>query len=276
MKTPLLILLSLLFARLAFAAEFSKGDAVTLTRDEPLYFKDSVYRQGSKGETFTVHSHSAEKHKVFVVTKDDKGQPIGLNVNDDALAVGSVPAPPSSSPASPKQNERQQSQARRSLKPPPISMDVKETGTAKLKTVDWSTSYGSYDVAYYRDKDISVEVRNVGREPVKAVVTVYLVGKSLATDGRHILSRRALPFDLRPISTETQSMRSEGVDSSILNLSALGERWVSGSKLEGWMAVAIIDGQIVLSRASTPTLVRIAEGDELAKLVADFEKHEKE
>lgn len=102
MKTPLLLISLLIFARLAFAAEFSKGDTVTLTRDEPLYFKDAVHRQGTKGETFTVHSHNADAHKVFVVTKDAKGQPIGLNINEDAFASALTP-PAFPSPAG--QNE---------------------------------------------------------------------------------------------------------------------------------------------------------------------------
>lgn len=86
MKTSLLLISLLILARLAFAADFSKGDTVTLTRNEPLYFKNAVHRQGTKGETFTVNSHNAATHKVFVVTKDDKGQPIGLGINEDALA----------------------------------------------------------------------------------------------------------------------------------------------------------------------------------------------
>lgn len=155
-------------------------------------------------------------------------------------------------------------------------MEVKETGTAKFTTRNWETSYGSYNIEYYRDKDISVEVVNVGRIPVKAVVTVYLIGKSLADEERHILSLRTFPFDLAPISSQTQSMRSEGVKSGVLNLSALGEQWVSGSKLEGWITMAESDGQILITKGSTPTLERIAAGQDMEKLIAEFEKNEKE
>jgi hypothetical protein len=79
---------------MAFAADFSKGDVVALTQDEPLYFKDAIYRQGSKGETFTVYSQNAATEKVFVVTKDDKGGVIALNLSKDALAlIRSAPRP---------------------------------------------------------------------------------------------------------------------------------------------------------------------------------------
>lgn len=89
----------------ANGADFKQGDGVTLMRDEPLYFKNAVYRQGSKGEKFTVYSQNAATHKVFLLTKDDKGQPIALNISEDALAVLKKTAPkasPSTTPVWPK------------------------------------------------------------------------------------------------------------------------------------------------------------------------------
>jgi hypothetical protein len=66
---------------------FSKDDLVTLTRDEPLYFNNTVHRNGRNGEVFTVYSHNLTTHKVFVLTKDSTGKTIALSVKDDALAI---------------------------------------------------------------------------------------------------------------------------------------------------------------------------------------------
>ena len=82
------IILILAFASSVFGADLPKGGSVTLIRDEPLYFKGSVYRQGKKGETFTVYSQDAGSKRVFFITKDAQGQMIALNVTDDALVLG--------------------------------------------------------------------------------------------------------------------------------------------------------------------------------------------
>jgi hypothetical protein len=81
-------ILIMAFALSVFGADLPKGGTVTLIRDEPLYFKGSVYRQGKKGETFTVYSQDAGSKRVFFITKDAQGQMIALNVADDALVLG--------------------------------------------------------------------------------------------------------------------------------------------------------------------------------------------
>jgi hypothetical protein len=81
------VILILAFVSSVLAADLPKGGTVTLIRDEPLYFKGAVYRQGKKGETFTVYSQDAGSKKVFFITKDAQGQLIALNVADDALVL---------------------------------------------------------------------------------------------------------------------------------------------------------------------------------------------
>jgi hypothetical protein len=90
------------------AADFTKGETVRLSRDIPLLFNNTVYREASKGERFTVYLYNPAKQRIYVLTKNPQGQTIALNIAEDALiADNSTPAPqaPSSTPA-PVSNEK--------------------------------------------------------------------------------------------------------------------------------------------------------------------------
>ena len=80
-------LLAGFYALVLHAGQFEKGDQVILLRDEPLYFKENLNRQGTKGERFTVYAQDPASHKVYVSVIDSSGQQIALNIADDALAL---------------------------------------------------------------------------------------------------------------------------------------------------------------------------------------------
>ncbi|MEI7819910.1 MAG: hypothetical protein WCK55_03260 [Verrucomicrobiota bacterium] len=69
------------------AASCSPGDEITLTRDEPLLFREQVFRQGRKGEKFTVLPHRPDTQKIFVSAKDKAGKQIALSVPEEAVAL---------------------------------------------------------------------------------------------------------------------------------------------------------------------------------------------
>lgn len=74
-------------------AQFVPDDEIELTRDEPLLFNSSVYRQGRKGEKFRVADYRPATRKVFIFSTDAKGKAFALNVPDAAVAlVGKDPA----------------------------------------------------------------------------------------------------------------------------------------------------------------------------------------
>jgi len=68
------------------AAKYSQGDEITLTRDEPLLFREQVFRRGKAGEKFTVLAHRADTKKVIVSATDKTGKQIALSVPEEAVA----------------------------------------------------------------------------------------------------------------------------------------------------------------------------------------------
>lgn len=98
MKKCLGVLIGVLIASLCADAEFSKGEVIELTQDAPLLFKQVATRLGKKGERFTVLLDQPAEHRVYVLSRDAKGQEIALSVAEDSVA--SVQNPPLAEPKS--------------------------------------------------------------------------------------------------------------------------------------------------------------------------------
>ncbi len=58
-----------------------------MTRDEPLFFNASVFKQGKKGERFWVAEHRIQEKRVYVFSKDASDQTIALNISEQAVEV---------------------------------------------------------------------------------------------------------------------------------------------------------------------------------------------
>ena len=67
------------------SAQFAPEDEVRLRRDEPLHFKDSVYRQGKAGEVFKVAKYDRTRGSVFLFAYGSDGMPFALRCADSAL-----------------------------------------------------------------------------------------------------------------------------------------------------------------------------------------------
>jgi TPR repeat protein len=71
-------------------AAYSPGDEITLTRDEPMLFRDKVFRRGRAGEEFAVLTHRADLKKVFLSATDQAGRQIAISVPEDAVVLAPV------------------------------------------------------------------------------------------------------------------------------------------------------------------------------------------
>jgi len=72
---------------LPVAAQFAKDDEVQLKQDEPLSFNNSTYREGHKGEIFTVLAYRSDTRKLYLLATDSVGKPIALSVADSAVMI---------------------------------------------------------------------------------------------------------------------------------------------------------------------------------------------
>lgn len=65
--------------------QFAAEDEVRLRRDEPLRFKDSVFRDGKIGETFKVVRYDRAAGRVYLLAFGSDGKPFALQCSDEAL-----------------------------------------------------------------------------------------------------------------------------------------------------------------------------------------------
>lgn len=66
-------------------AQFAPEDEVRLRRDEPLRFKDAVFRGGKTGETFKVMRYDRAAGIVYLLAFGSDGKPFALHCADSAL-----------------------------------------------------------------------------------------------------------------------------------------------------------------------------------------------
>ncbi len=66
-------------------AQFAAEDEVRLRRDEPLRFKDGVFRDGKAGETFKVMRYDRAAGRVYLLAFGSDGKPFALHCADAAL-----------------------------------------------------------------------------------------------------------------------------------------------------------------------------------------------
>ncbi len=66
-------------------AQFAAEDEVRLRRDEPLHFKEGVFRTGKIGETFKVMRYDRAAGRVYLLAFGSDGKPFALHCADSAL-----------------------------------------------------------------------------------------------------------------------------------------------------------------------------------------------
>ena len=84
-RAILLAVVALLCALATLIAQFAAEDEVRLRRDEPLRFKDGVFREGKAGETFKVVRYDRAAGRVYLLARDSEGKPFALHCADAAL-----------------------------------------------------------------------------------------------------------------------------------------------------------------------------------------------
>jgi len=157
-----------------------------------------------------------------------------------------------------------------------LSLEAKEVGTGISTQRNWETDYGSYDRDYRKRKQISITVRDLSRKAPPLVAQVYFIARPLNGAPRFIYSQSALPVDLAGRIEATAAIAAPDLKSSVQNYAALGRKYVAGADIDGWIVVGEVNGQPFGIRASSQTLLEIAQGnprqrESLAGLIREYE-----
>jgi hypothetical protein len=107
---------------------------------------------------------------------------------------------------------------------------------------------------------------------------VYFIARPVFNSNlRFIYDRKEFSPEFRGRIDVTGPVDAEDLHSRIRNFAALGERYGSGADMDGWIVVGKFEGLIFDIRASSQTLLEIAQGNRrqvqnLAQMIPDYDK----
>ena len=161
-------------------------------------------------------------------------------------------------------------------KPSSLSLEAKEVATAVNTQHHWKTDYGSYDRDQQKRTAIEVTVRDFSRKSPPSIARVYFIGRPLRGGNRFIYAQRDLPITFNGNIDVTVRVDAPNLNSSVLNLAALRERYVSGAEIEGWVVVGEMNGQAFQAKASRQPLLdlllRRNHPESLPAMIAEYDK----
>lgn len=149
-------------------------------------------------------------------------------------------------------------------------LDAHETSTGQNTDHNWETNWGSYDRTYSQDKRIVIAVHDVRRNSAVCTIDVYFVAKALVDGELYIYGHQPLRLTVNQGIEARTEIAAPALGSRVLNLEMLGEKYVAGGQIEGWIVTAKIAGQPFGSKASSGPLT----GD-TDRLIAEYEERMK-
>jgi hypothetical protein len=151
-----------------------------------------------------------------------------------------------------------------------FSLSAHESGSQGHHDDTWRTDYGSYDQTTTHGKRVKVSVRDVGGHSAVCTIHVYFVARSLAKNMHFIYSDQERQLVINGRIEDSIELDAPPITSRVLNLQALGEQYVSGLEMEGWIATGSIDGQVFGMHASNG-----AVGSDASTLIDEFQNRPK-
>ncbi len=143
-----------------------------------------------------------------------------------------------------------------------LSLDAHEIGTADGYQSYWETDWGSYDREYARGKRILVTIHDVSRKVPKCQIDVYFIARPLFQPyQRFIYDHRRLFPQLRGRLEISGPVAAHDLHARMINLAALGRQYGRGADMDGWIVVGRVGGRVFDVRASSQTLLAIAQND---------------
>ena len=118
-----------------------------------------------------------------------------------------------------------------------LAVDAQLTANAAAAEDKFKSGYGSSDIHTAKSRTIGVQVRNLGRTPAKAQLTVYWIGKFTGTNNRVVIAEQTNPLTVAPGGVQKLSSSSGEVKGSDLKLVLVRYRHTQGFTLEGWACV---------------------------------------
>lgn len=159
-----------------------------------------------------------------------------------------------------------------------LSLEAHEIGSQGISHSNWETDWGSYDRTYTNGKRLLVTVRDMSQRIASCDVAVYFIAHpAFRPTLRFIYDRQSFSPQFRGRTEISGPVNAQSLHSRIQNYATLGETYSSGADFDGWVVVGRSNGEIFDVKASSQTLLEIAQENprqqqSLAKMVATYER----
>jgi hypothetical protein len=154
-----------------------------------------------------------------------------------------------------------------------FTLDVRETASSRKVVRNFETDYGSYDRDFITGKTIAIDISTTGNAapPETTMAEVIWFAQDRATKKVSVYTRKGVVLTfVGRVAKATSDLPP--IESNVTNYAALGQHYVEGQKLAGWLVcIRDVSGLVYRHRASTPAIEAIARGPGLQELIAEFE-----
>lgn len=148
-------------------------------------------------------------------------------------------------------------------------MEVRDVLTGLEIQRNWETSWGSYDRDHFGRLILNIRLGTVSRTGGPMKIRWFWIGRPLIDINRQIVYGKGEKVVEVPPRYFVECYAAAPVlKNHVLNLAALGERYVSGAQHDGWIVYASdFKGRILADKASSESLLRLfRDGDQFSKL----------
>ena len=151
-------------------------------------------------------------------------------------------------------------------------MDAVNQKSANNYTYNWGYYSGWYDISFRQSVGVAINVRNMSRNPAAVNLRWIFFARVTHSNDRFIFAASGKELDLTPGQNASVAADSPMLQRREVNDSWLGQRYLSGSKYEGWL-VQLLErdsNRIIKQTGSTSYLEDLAGKTDFSTLLEDY------
>ncbi len=155
---------------------------------------------------------------------------------------------------------------------PFVTLDAINQNSGNNYTYNWGSYYGWYDISYRQTVGISINVRNMSRTPATVNVRWIFFARNAGNNSRFIFAAAGKELDLTAGQDTSLTADSPLIRNREVNYGWIGERYMYGSKYEGWLVQLMERGtnRLIKQTGSTSYLEDLAKRSEFATTLDDY------
>ena len=155
---------------------------------------------------------------------------------------------------------------------PFVTLDAVNQNSGNNYTYNWGSYYGWYDISFQQTVGISINLKNMSRVPAAVNVRWIFFARNAKSGSRFIFAASGKEFDLTPGQSASLNADSPLMRNREINYGWIGERYMYGSKYEGWVVQLLERGtdRIIKQTGSTGYLEDLTKRSEFANTLEDY------